>query len=95
MLLTKKVSWQCPQVTLNMPGIDGTGGVTGLGAKLIILLQLGLGQAILCEELLHINKQLHGHLTYFLPGGALRIGCSKQIKEHKSLITTYNLIYEH
>jgi len=52
----------------------GTGGVTGLGARLIIRLQFGRGQAILCDELLQISKQLHGHLTYFLPGGAFRIG---------------------
>lgn len=57
-----------------MPGIVGTGGVTGLGAKLIILLQFGRGQAILWDELLQINKQLQGHRTYFLPGGAFLIG---------------------
>lgn len=57
-----------------MPGIDGTGGVTGLGAKFIILLQFALGHAILCDELLHINKQLQGQRTYFLPGGAFLIG---------------------
>lgn len=89
-VLNKKVSWQCPQVTLNMPGIDGTGGVTGLGARLIILLQLGLGHAILCEELLHINKQLHGHLTYFLPGGALRIGVASLQSPH--LTTCWSLL---
>lgn len=57
-----------------MPGIDGTGGVTGLGARLIIRLQFGRGQAILWDEFLHMSKQLHGHRTYFLPGGAFRIG---------------------
>lgn len=72
--LTRKVSWQWPQVTRHMPGMVGTGGVTGLGARLMILLQLGLGQAILWEELLQMSKQLQGHLTYFLPGGAFRIG---------------------
>lgn len=46
-VLTKNVSRQWPQVTLHIPGIVGTGGVTGLGAKFIILLQLGLGHAIL------------------------------------------------
>lgn len=69
------MSEQCPHVTRHIPGIDGTGGVTGLGAKLIIRLQFGRGHAILCDEFLHISKQLHGHLTYFLPGGAFRIGC--------------------
>lgn len=59
-----------------MPGIE-TGGVTGDGARLIMRLQFGLGHATLWEELLQINKQLQGHLTYFLPGGALRIGCKK------------------
>lgn len=62
-----------------MPGSEefppwGAGGVTGLGAKLIMRLQLGLGQAILCDELLQISRQLQGQRTYFLPGGALRIG---------------------
>lgn len=40
-------------------------------------LQFGLGQAIRCDELLHMSKQLHGHRTYFFPGGAFRIGCAK------------------
>lgn len=62
-----------------MPGTEDTGGVTGLGAKLIILLQFGLGQAIRCDELLQINKQLHGHRTYFLPGGAFLIGCKVRV----------------
>jgi len=57
-----------------MPGMDKTGGVIGLGAKLMIRLQFGLGQAIRCDELLHMSKQLHGHRTYFFPGGAFRIG---------------------
>lgn len=74
MILTKKVSWQWAHVTLHIPGAVGTGGVTGLGAKLIMRLQFGLGQAILCDELLQIKRQLQGHLTYFLPGGAFRIG---------------------
>lgn len=71
---TKNVSWQWAQQTLHIPGMESTGGVTGLGARLIILLQFGLGQAMRCDELLHIKRQLHGHLTYFLPGGAFRIG---------------------
>lgn len=69
------MSEQWPQVTRHMPGMVGTGGVTGLGARLMILLQLGLGQAIRCDELLQINKQLHGQRTYFLPAGAFRMGC--------------------
>lgn len=64
---TRKVSWQCPHVTLHIPGIVGTGGVTGDGAKLMILLQFGLGQATRWDELLHISKQLHGQRTYFFP----------------------------
>jgi hypothetical protein len=68
--LTKNVSWQCPQVTRHIPGIVGTGGVTGEGAKLIILLQFGRGHATRWDELLQINRQLHGQRTYFLPGGA-------------------------
>lgn len=57
-----------------MPGTDDTGGVTGLGARLMMRLQLGRGHAMRCDELLQISKQLHGQRTYFLPGGALRIG---------------------
>lgn len=58
----------------------GTGGVTGDGAKLIIRLQFGRGHATRCDELLQINRQLHGHLTYFFPAGALRIGCQQTKK---------------
>lgn len=36
--------------------------------------QLGRGHAIRFDEALQISKQLHGHRTYFLPGGAARIG---------------------
>lgn len=75
--LTKNVSEQWAQVTRCIPGIVGTGGVTGLGAKLMMRLQFGLGQAIRCDEFLQIRRQLHGHRTYFFPGGALRIGCKK------------------
>lgn len=71
------MSAQWAHVTLHIPGTDETGGVTGLGAKLIIRLQFGRGHAIRCDELLQISKQLHGHRTYFLPGGAFRIGCKK------------------
>lgn len=59
-----------------MPGMVGTGGVTGLGARLMMRLQLGRGQAMRCDELLQINKQLQGQRTYFLPGGAFLIGCN-------------------
>lgn len=61
-----------------MPGMTGTGGVTGLGARLIMRLQLGRGQAMRCEELLQIKRQLQGQRTYFLPGGAFRIGYNKR-----------------
>lgn len=54
--------------------MERTGGVIGLGARLIIRLQFGLGHAIRCEELLHISKQLQGQRTYFFPGGAFRMG---------------------
>ena len=40
--------------------------------------QLGRGQAILCEDALHIKRQLHGQRTYFLPGGAALIGCRRK-----------------
>lgn len=79
--LTKNVSEQWPHVTRHIPGTDETGGVTGLGAKLIIRLQFGRGQAIRWDELLQINKQLHGQRTYFLPGGAFRIGYKNQAEK--------------
>merc|ERR1712025_489940 len=64
-VLNKNVSWQCAQVTLHIPGTLGTGtGAGGEGAKLIILLQFGLGHAILWLLLLQMSKQLQGHLTY-------------------------------
>lgn len=86
-LLTKNVSWQWAQPTLHMPGIDRTGGVIGLGARLIIRLQFGLGQAIRCEELLHISRQLHGHRTYFFPGGAFRMGFMMEKRKETLLFT--------
>ena len=36
--------------------------------------QFCLGQAILITPLRQISKQLHGHRTYCLPGGAAFIG---------------------
>lgn len=71
-------------MTRHIPGNDDTGGVTGLGAKLIIRLQFGRGQAIRWDELLQISKQLHGQRTYFLPGGAFRIGYTKKIEKENS-----------
>lgn len=58
----------------------------------MIRLQLGRGQAIRCDELLQMSKQLHGHRTYFLPGGAFRIGCEKcsNIKHAKSKFNFQN-----
>lgn len=82
--LTKNVSEQWPQVTRHIPGIEGTGGVTGLGAKLIIRLQFGRGHAILWDEFLQISRQLHGHRTYFLPGGAFRMGCKMKQERKKT-----------
>lgn len=84
--LTKNVSEQWPHVTRHIPGNDDTGGVTGLGAKFMIRLQFGRGHAILCDELLQIRRQLHGHRTYFLPGGAFRIGCKCISKEQIKLL---------
>jgi len=72
--LTKNVSWQCAQVTRHIPGTEGTDWLAVLGDKFMILLQVGRGQAMRCEVALQISKQLQGHLTYFFPGGALRIG---------------------
>lgn len=80
--LTKNVSLQCPQVTLHMPGTVGTGGVTGLGARFMIRLQVVRGQAIRCDEVLQINRQLHGQRTYFLPGGAFRMGVASMHRGH-------------
>lgn len=69
---TRNVSEQCWQVTRHIPGV-GVGGVMGV-PKFITRLQLGRGQAILWDDTLQTSKQLHGHLTYFLPAGALRMG---------------------
>lgn len=71
-VLNRNSSEQCRHVTLHMPGV-GAGGVLGV-PKFIIRLQLGRGQAILRDDSLHTNKQLQGHLTYFLPAGACLIG---------------------
>lgn len=78
-LITRKVSWQWAQMTLHMPGKVGTGGVTGDGAKLMILLQSGRGQAMRWEDDLQIRRQLQGQRTYFFPGGAFLIGWNREI----------------
>lgn len=80
--LTKNVSLQWPQVTLHIPGTVGMGGVTGLGARLMIRLQVVRGHAIRCDEVLQISRQLHGQRTYFLPGGALRMGVASMQRGH-------------
>ena len=78
--MVKKVKWR---VIGHLPGTLGRGaGVGGVGARLMILLQLGLGQAILWLLLLQMSKQLQGHLTYFLPGGAFLIGVASLQELH-------------
>lgn len=84
-----KVSWQCAHVTRHIPGTLGRDGLTGEGDKLMILLQLGRGQAIRWEELLQIRRQLHGQRTYFLPGGAFFMGCKVDLK--KDMLVTKKL----
>lgn len=64
-------------MTRHIPGRVGTGGVTGDGARFMMRLQSALGQAMRCDDDLQINKQLQGHRTYFLPGGAFRMGWKK------------------
>ena len=74
-------------MTLNIPGTFGTGLTDDpVGAILITLLQLGLGQATLWLVCLQINKPLHGHRTYFRPGGAFLIGVASLQDGH---FTTY------
>jgi len=79
--ITKKESLQWAQTTLHIPGTVGTATLSGrggsfaglaawlplFGVKLMMRLQLGLGQAILKLVFLHIRRQLHGQRTYFLP----------------------------
>ena len=70
-------------MTLHIPGTLGTGLAGGpVGARLITLLQLGRGQAILWLVFLQISKQLHGHRTYFRPGGAFFIGVASLQEGH-------------
>ena len=54
----------------------------GEGARLMILLQFGLGQAIRWLVLLQMRRQLQGHLTYFLPGGAFLMGVASLHRLH-------------
>ena len=82
-----------------MPGTFGSGaGVGGDGARLMILLQLGLkmpvyrkwkriniiylGQAILWLLLLQMRRQLQGHRTYLRPGGAFLMGVASLQELH-------------
>lgn len=48
----------------------------------MIRLQVVRGHAIRCDEVLQINRQLQGHLTYFLPGGAFRMGVASWQRGH-------------
>jgi len=75
-------------MTLAIPGTAGSGAAlawltlettpgcrsSGGGAKLMTLLQFGLGQAILWEVFLQIRRQLHGQRTYLRPAGAFLMG---------------------
>lgn len=72
-ILNRNVSLQCAQVTRLVPG-GRMVTETLTGPRLMIRLQFGRGQAIRCEEALHIKRQLQGHRTYFLPGGAAFMG---------------------
>lgn len=70
-----------------MPGTLGKEGLAG-GVRLMIFLQLGRGQAIRWDSLRQMSRQLQGHRTYFLPGGAFFIGCQKEkIKKCLELIS--------
>ena len=77
-ILKENVCMQWPHETRHIPGIDGKLfellGPAEAGARLMILLQLGRGQAILKDDALHIRRQLQGQRTYFLPGAAFLIG---------------------
>ena len=72
---TRKMRLQWPHVTLHMPGEVGAVGLGGAGVRLMMRLQVLRGQAMRCDRFLHINKQLQGHRTYFLPPGAFLMGC--------------------
>ena len=49
---------------------------------MMILLQFGLGQAILWLVLLQMRRQLQGHRTYFRPGGAFLMGVASLHRLH-------------
>jgi hypothetical protein len=79
-----------------MPGVDETSGAarpgreseaawageSGPSARLMILLQFCRGHAILSADPLQMRRQLHGHRTYFLPGGGSRIGVASLQLSH-------------
>lgn len=81
-------------MTLHMPGKVGTGGVTGEGARFMILLQSALGQAMRCEDDLQINKQLQGQRTYFFPGGAFLIGCKTKKDKVRQSCDSHICLYK-
>lgn len=57
-----------------MAGSVAAGGSIGGAARLIMRLQLTLGQDILTEETLHVSRALHGQRMYFLPAGGALMG---------------------
>merc|ERR1712156_40414 len=74
---------QWAQTTRHIPGTLGMGACGGPeGAKLMTLLQLGRGHAILTLVFLQINRQLHGHRTYLRPGGAFLMGVASLQEGH-------------
>lgn len=61
-------------MTRHVPGGARTALPIGAAPSVMTRLQLGRGQAIRLLLALQMSRQLHGHRTYFLPAGALRIG---------------------
>lgn len=73
----RNVLEQCPQMTLTPTGWCCGSGLSlpmWTGPRLMMRLQYGLGQAILCDVTLQISRQLQGQRTYFFPTGAFFIG---------------------
>ena len=89
-VLNMKISWHSQHWTRQVPAGARIAVPTGpLGPRVITRRQFSRGHAILLDEALQISKQWQGQRTYFLPGGAARIGVASLQRPH---LTTWFVV---
>jgi hypothetical protein len=71
--------WHLPQMTLRLSVLTGR---TLMVPTPIVRLQLSRGQMTRLAVSEQVRRQLHGHRTYFLPGGGGAMGVASLQLEH-------------